>query len=209
MRKLNVLALSTLLVLCSSCAQKTPAAAPQAEPQAEYRPTATIKDIMDSVVDPGADFIWDAVETVVSAKGVEDKAPHTDEEWKEVRRHAIQLLEATNLLQVPGRHVAKAGEKADDPTVELSPEQIEALINKDRAAWINYAHALHDATMEAFRAIEAKDSAKLLEVGNGIDEACEKCHLQYWYPNERKPVAAPSQKGALLLNGHQVTTPHS
>ena len=25
-------------------------------PQTEYRPTATIKDIMDSVVDPSADF---------------------------------------------------------------------------------------------------------------------------------------------------------
>jgi hypothetical protein len=205
MRTLIAAALvSSLLILCSSCTQQPPAAAQQAQPQAEYRPTATIKDIMDSLVDPGADYIWDSVETVVSAKGVEDKAPRTDEEWKEVRRHAIQLLEATNLLQVPGRHVAKSGEKADDPTVELGPEQIEDLINKDRAAWIKYAHGLHDATMEAFKAIEAKDSEKLLEVGNGIDEACEKCHLQYWYPNERRPEAAPSQKGAALLMGHSV-----
>ena len=86
----------------------------------EYSTTATIKDIMDSIVDPGADGIWGAVETVVSAKGVEEKQPHTDEEWKEVRRKAIMLLEATNLLQMPGRHVAKPGEKADDPKVELA-----------------------------------------------------------------------------------------
>jgi hypothetical protein len=145
-------------------------------------------------VDPGADYIWDSVETVVSAKGVEEKAPHTDEEWKDVRRHAIMLMEATNLLQIPGRHVAKPGEKADDPKVELAPEQIEDMINKDRASWIKYAHGLHDATMEAFKAIEEKDKDKLLDVGNAIDEACEKCHLQYWYPNERKPESAPSQR---------------
>jgi hypothetical protein len=181
---------SVAIIFCNSC-QKPQA---QQQPQTEYRTSATIKDIMDSMVDPGADYIWDSVETVVSAKGVEEKAPHTDEEWKDVRRHAIMLMEATNLLQIPERHVAKAGEKADDPKVELAPEQIEDMINKDRAAWIKYAHGLHDAAMEAFKAIEAKDKDKLLDVGNGIDEACEKCQLQYWYPNERKPESAPSQR---------------
>ena len=193
MRMSGPVILTVVLVLCSSCAQQ-PQTQPQ--PQAEYRTTATIKDIMDSMVDPGADYIWDAVETVVSANGVEEKAPHTDEEWRDVRRHAIMLMEATNLLQIPGRHVARPGEKAEDPKVELAPEQIEDMINKDRAAWIKYAHGLHDATMEAFKAIEAKDKDKLLDVGNAIDEACEKCHLQYWYPNEKKPESAPSQRDA-------------
>jgi len=66
-----------------------------------------------------------------------------DEEWKQVRNHAIMLLGATNLLQMPGRRVAQPGEKANDPNVELAPDQIEAAINKDRAAWINHAHNLH------------------------------------------------------------------
>ena len=106
-------------------------APPQAQqPQPLYTTTATIKDLMDSVVDPGSDYIWDSVETIVSAKGVEEKYPRTDEEWKQVRRHAIMLLEATNLLQMPGRHVAKPGEKADDLKVELAPEKIEDMINK-------------------------------------------------------------------------------
>jgi hypothetical protein len=184
--------LSVSMIAAAACARQQ--TAQNQQPQAEYRPTATVKDIMDSMVDPGSDYIWDAVETVVSAKGVEEKAPHTDEEWKEVRRHAIMLIEATNALQIPGRHVAQAGEKADDPKVELPPEQIEELINKDRAAWINYAHGLHDAASATLAAIDAKDSQKLLDVGNAIDEACEKCHLQYWYPNERKPEAAPSPR---------------
>src|SRR5215831_8461598 len=191
MRKYVSVALTSILVLLvGACAQKSSQAQQQ---QPEYR-LNTVKDVMDSIVDPASDFIWDAVETTVSAKGVEEKAPHTDEEWRDVRRRAITLLEATNLLQIPGRHVAKPGEKADDPKVELAPEQIEEMINKDRTSWIKYAHGLHDATMEAFKAIEAKDSEGLLDVGNGIDEACEKCHLQYWYPNENKPQSAPSQR---------------
>src|SRR6516165_5884484 len=186
--------LAALLLFLAGCNRQQPQAPPPA--QAEFRTTATVKDIMDALVDPGSDYIWDSVETVVSAKGVEEKAPHTDEEWKEVRRHAIMLLEATNLLQIPGRHVAKAGEKADDPKVELAPDQIEDKIAKDRAKWIGYAHGLHDATMEAFKAIEAKDAEGLLNAGDGIDNACEKCHLEYWYPNENKPAADTlSKKG--------------
>src|SRR5499425_109187 len=187
MRKYVSVALTSILVLLSAGACAKSSQAPQQQP--EYR-LNTVKDVMDSIVDPASDYIWDAVETTVSAKGVEEKMPHTDEEWKQVRRHAVMLLEATNLLQIPGRHVAKPGEKADDPKVELAPEQIEDMINKDRAAWIKYAHGLHDATMEAFKAIEAKDTEGLLNAGDGIDNACEKCHLQYWYPNEKIPEPA-------------------
>jgi len=187
MRKYVMFALASILIfLVAACSrQKTQSATAQPE----YR-LNTVKDIMDSIVDPASDYIWDSVETTVSAKGVEEKAPHTDEDWKQVRRHAIMLLEATNLLQIPGRHVAKPGEKADDPKVELAPEQIEDLINKDRSAWNKYAQGLHDATMEAFKAIEAKDAEGLLNSGDGIDNACEKCHLHYWYPNEKIPEAA-------------------
>jgi hypothetical protein len=191
MRKYSILGFLLFLAGCNA-SQPQPQAPPPA--QADYRTTATVKDIMDALVDPGSDYIWDSVETVVSAKGTEEKAPHTDEDWKQVRNHAIMLLEATNLLQIPGRHVAKAGEKAEDPKVELSPDQIEDSINKDRASWINYAHGLHDATLEAFKAIEAKDAEGLLNAGDGIDNACEKCHLQYWYPNEKRPESLESQK---------------
>ena len=51
----------------------------------------------------------------MSAKGVEEKMPRTDEEWKEVRRKAIMLLEATNPLQMPGRHVASRAKKQTIP----------------------------------------------------------------------------------------------
>src|SRR5262245_51817860 len=93
MQKYLLLALSSLVVLMVvGCAQQQSAPASTA-PQPEYRTTATIKDIMDSIVDPNADFIWESVETVVSAKGIDEKRPRNDEEWKEVRRHAIALLE--------------------------------------------------------------------------------------------------------------------
>src|SRR5204862_5979429 len=98
----------------------------------------------------------------VSATGTERKAPHSEDEWIEVRRHAIPILEATNLLLIPGRHVAKPGEKADKPDIELPPEQIETLIGQDRSAFMTLAHRLHDAASVVLNAIDARDSDALL-----------------------------------------------
>ena len=181
MRKYQSWIVATLLVL-PGC-QGREAAKPEPPPQPQFRLDATIKDIMDSLVDPSADYIWDAVATTMTAKGKEEKYPRTDEEWKEVRRRAIHLMEASNLLLIPGRRVARPGEKGD-PRVELPPEQIEALINQDRANFNKLANGLYDSVLPALRAIEAKDKEALLEAGDAIDRACEGCHFTYWYPKK-------------------------
>jgi len=148
----------------------------------EFRTTATIKDIMDSIVDPSADYIWDSVATIVTRKGVEEKRPRTPEDWKEVRRRAVAMIEATNLIIMDGRKVAHPGEKSENPGIELGPDEIQMLIDADRPTLIQRAHALHDAGMQALAAIDKKDVEGLSNAGETIDEACEQCHLKYWYP---------------------------
>jgi len=192
----SVIVLLASLVLIAACQKpaETTAAAPAAAapPPPEYVPTATVKDLMQSVVDPNADVVWQAVTSVQSVKGLVEKAPKTDEEWTMVRHGAIVLTEASNLLMVPGRHVARAGEKSDTPGVELEPSEMEALITKDLGAWRKRAHGLHEAGVAALQAIDAKDANKLFEVGEQIERACEGCHSQYWYPNEKIPPVPTS-----------------
>jgi len=182
------------LLLAAACAgpkaADAPAKAGAVTPTgaAEFRTTATIKDIMDSVVDPSADFIWDSVSTIVTRKGTEERRPRTDMEWKEVRRRAIALVEATNLLIMDGRKVARPGEKSENPGVELGPEDIQGLIDADHASLIKFAHGLHDAGMKALAAIDKKDADALSDSGEAIDEACEQCHLKYWYPPDTPDI---------------------
>ena len=176
--------LGSLAFAGSAC---TKSSAPQ------LQQTATIKDIMDSMVDPSADVLWDSIETVISAAGIEEKMPRTDEEWADVHRAAVRLVEATNLLLMPGRHVAKPGEKAENPEVELGPEDIEKRITADWPAWIALAHGLHDAAVPALRATEARDVPGLFAAGDKIDTACENCHQKYWYPPDANRLA-PSLK---------------
>jgi hypothetical protein len=178
MRACVSLIVAGVLVL-SGCRERQP---PRQETVSapEFRLNATIRDIMDSFIDPAADHIWDAVSITVTAKGREEKHPRTDEEWKELRRRAIQVMEGANLLLVPGRRVARPGEKVD-PRVAIPPDQIEALINEDRASFTKMAHDLYDSVLPVLQAIDAKDKDKLLEVSDGIDRACENCHSKYWY----------------------------
>src|SRR6266550_8592862 len=101
MRALARLIAAGVLVL-SSCRGRAPSKG-EAAVSPEFRVDATIGDIMDSIIEPAAEHIWDAVAITVTAKGREEKFPRTDEEWAELRRRAIQVMEGANLVLVPGR----------------------------------------------------------------------------------------------------------
>jgi hypothetical protein len=192
MRLSLILLIGTVFTL-QACSTSQPAPKP-ASPPAEYKLTATIKDIMDGIVDPNADVLWDSFETIVTEKGVEERAPKTDDEWAVVRHAAVTLAEATNLLLIPGRKVAKPGEKAFDLNIDLPPEEIQMLIDTDRSKWVSKVHALHDVAEEALKAVDSKDHDAILLAGNKIDTACGDCHNEYWYPKEAKRIKAKEQE---------------
>ena len=190
-----VAACAVALLTAAACG-RTPTSEPSqsaAPAAAIYTAEATIKDLMLGLVDTSADAVWLSVTTTVDSAGIADVQPKNDEEWSEVRYGALRLAEASNLLKIPGRRVALPGEKSIAPGVELEPAEMQAMIDNDPVGWNQRATALHDAAMLAVRAAEAKDPAKIFEVGETIELACEGCHRQYWYPNEQIPElpAAP------------------
>src|SRR6202034_4443200 len=114
-------AAAALLAACSPHGGPIAGAVPSQPP---FLPTGTIQDLMDSEIHPAADFIWGSVGTIITAAGIEERQPRTDEEWKELRRKAITLVEATNLLLIPGRHGASKEFSSAGPGV-LSSAEIE------------------------------------------------------------------------------------
>ena len=184
------LLLAAVLTVFAACGQ--PKAEPAPAPATpEYKPTATVKDLMQSLIDVNADVVWLAVTAESTDKGLIETKPKNDEEWTKVRHGAIALAEGANLLMIPGRRVARHGEKSEVPGIELEPEEMDALIAKDRKAWNDRATALHDAAMSTLAAIDAKDADKVFELGATIEHACEGCHKHYWYPNEVLPDSVP------------------
>src|SRR5438067_3857862 len=188
-----------IAVMCCSVSVVSAQQAPQSIASARRpggRPVATVQDLMLAMVDPSSDVVFEAVSTTISIRGQETKSPKNDHEWAVVRNNALTLVEAGNLLMMPGRRVAspasiaaadalaeqKASVAEKASAIELTPEQIQQLLASDRAAWIARAQELVAAASQALKATETKDADALLEAGDTIDAACEHCHLKYWYP---------------------------
>ena len=193
MRKFQWLVLSALTVLMGSVAVgQAPAPAAPA-----FTPVGSILEIMLGVVDPTADFIFESVSVVITAAGSKETQPRTEEEWLAVRNNALILAEAGNLLKIarpvgPNRSIKGVEFEPPGPD-DLSPAAIEALLKQNRTPFNNFAQKLTDAALVALRAADARSVEGLYEAGDVIDQACESCHMAYWYPP--KPAsAAPGRK---------------
>ena len=175
-------ALATLIVVWGCSSKSQPAAA---TPTSPYDLTATVQELMEGQIDPAADALWDSVAFIATEQGTEDRRPRTAQEWKAVRASAVALIEATNLLSMPGRRVA--ADKEPGPG-ELSPAQIQQRIEANHGAFVQFARVLQAAGHKALAAIDARDAQGLMDAGGVIDEACEACHVTYWYPNQSRPA---------------------
>jgi hypothetical protein len=188
-------ALPLLLVGCAKQEAVAPAAAAStlsAPLPGGLEPKASVLDLMSEVVDPNADDLWEAVAVVSTTTGSEEHQPRTEEEWKLVRRQALTLVEAANLLVTEGRVVAHPGQQLAEPggQGDFTPEQAQAEIDKDRGAFVGFARALQIAAVQLLGAIDKRDVDAYLEAGGALDEACEGCHRRFWYPNSPLPPGA-------------------
>ncbi len=187
--KSSVSLVAAAALFCLAACTKENTAAP-GKADSPVRITATIQDLMDAEIDPAADFLWGSVGFVSTKDGTEDKRPRTDKDWDTVRNQAIILIEATNLLVLPGRIVATAGSKLDPSEVAgiEDPKDIQKAIDANQVGFITFAHGLYDAAAEILKAIDAKDVARMDAAGEKLDAACEACHRAFWYPNAPEPI---------------------
>jgi hypothetical protein len=137
MRIYNWILIASTIVIGTACGTKAPP--PQAA--ALLRP-ATIKDIMDSMVEPSGDFVFESIQEISDEHGITEKAPKTDAEWEGVRHHLYVLLEAPNLMTMEGRKVARPEDRSKNPQVENEPEDVQKLVDADRPSFIGRARRL-------------------------------------------------------------------
>ncbi len=183
---------------CTSKPAETPAAASPTAEQMGLTPVLTVQELMEHMVDPVADAIFDSVGTDVTAAGVVDTKPETDDDWLKIERAALQLAEASNLLKMP-RPMAPAGHGvaitlSDGTKPELEPAEIQAKVDADPARWAKHSDELRVAALEALKVVKARNVEGLFDAGNVVDRACESCHLEFWYPGDRRAVEADQKK---------------
>jgi hypothetical protein len=156
----------------------------------EITPVVSVKELMESMIDPIADNIFDAVWWDNTAKGVVEHRPTTDEDWEKVKVGAVTMVEGIELLKVP-RPWTPPGDVNNSlgpHPPELSPTQIQAKLDKDPVLWTAKIQALRNVGLEVLEIVKKKDANALWQAGGDLDDACEACHLEYWYPGDRATV---------------------
>jgi hypothetical protein len=153
MRRISI-GVMAMVALCA-CGSKAPeSVAPAASSGAEFHEVADVKQLMNWILEPSSDVIWDAVGTIVTEEGQKELAPETDEQWTAIRDAAAVVAESGNLLLMPGRA-------------------------RDQGDWAKHAHDLTKTAQAAIAAAEAKDTESLFTAGGDIYLVCTACHEQY------------------------------
>ena len=82
--------------------------------------------------------------------------------WLAVENAALTLAESANLLSIPGRTCSSGV-----PVPITDP------------AWGAFVQQLRDASMQAYRAAQAKDQDKMIELSGTLSTACAGCHRKW------------------------------
>jgi len=182
-------ALACAMAACSSSSSKPPAAsAPPSTPAmwGDMKPVVSVKELMRDMIDPASDYIFDSVKIITTKNGTVESVPKTDEDWAKLRIGATTIAEGVYLLKVP-RPFTPAGDNNNSSgpdATELSPAQIKAKLEKDPVLWNAKIEALRNVALEVLDIVKKKNSGELWEASYNLDQACESCHLQYWYPGD-------------------------
>jgi hypothetical protein len=165
LRLFTAILVLALLAGCDRASPPEPAVAAKQAPAQEppeagpgYELVANSKQVMLWILDPAADVLWDNAGTIITAEGRAELAPTTDEGWDKVRDHGAIVVEAGNLLMMPGR--------------SRGPD------------WNGHVRDMQSAAKKAIAAAEARDAEALFDAGGEVYVVCRSCHEQFWVPFE-------------------------
>ena len=141
---------------------------------------------MKYMIDPVADNIFNAVSSTMTKRGVVEVEPKTEADWEKIRIGGVSLAEGAYLLKIR-RPITPPGEDnvtGPDAAV-LSAAQIGAKLEADPVMWNAKIEALRNVGLEVLDIVKRKDVNELWDASENLDNACESCHLEYWYPGEK------------------------
>jgi len=98
-----------------------------------------------------------------------DPLADTYGKWEAVENSSLALVEAANLLTIPGRKCSNG-----------LPVPI------GNADWPKFVQGLRDAGIKAYKAAQSKDMDKILDAADAMTAACANCHEKY----REKPTLA-------------------
>jgi len=164
------MAIAFTLVTGYSFAQPSPApAARGAVPTPRAEVQANLAQLMRGILYPASNIVFAAqsdnpadIKPAQTPSTATDLLTSTYGKWQAVENSALAIVEAANLLVLPGR---KCSNGRDVP-----------LRNKD---WSQFVQELREAGMTAYKAAQTKNTDNILTAADPLTMACSNCHEKY------------------------------
>src|ERR1700675_4142950 len=156
----------TLFVVLAACAMSTVAQEPSES--AAQQVHADLNQLMRGVLYPAANVVFFAqAENPGDVKPIPGHDPSmatapltsTFGGWQAIENAALALSESANLLSIPGRICSNGA-----PAPMKDP------------AWATFVQQVRDAGMMAYKAAQAKDQDKMIDISETLSAACAGCH---------------------------------
>ncbi len=162
----TVLTLFFMLALCGlSLIAQTPS------PNAAQEVHADLNQLMRGVLYPAANVVFFAqAENPGDVKPVPGHDPSMSTDpltstfggWLAIENAALALAESANLLLLPGRVCSNGS-----PVPMNDPD------------WATFVQKVRDTGMQAYKAAQAKDQDKMIDISETLSAACAGCHRKW------------------------------
>jgi cytochrome c556 len=116
----------------------------------------------------------------------------TPEKWARLETAALDLKNAAQELQGSGNILAASPDytpEQDEPGA-VSMEDVQRYIDADPDGFRAAALALTEHAGLIADAAKARDAAAAGGLVSQLDQVCEVCHAQYWYPDQQQNAVA-------------------
>ena len=129
---------------------------------------ANLNQLMRGMLYPAANVVFSAqADDPGAAKALPGQDPSMATDplhstfggWTAVENAALALAESANLLSIPGRTCANG---VDAPISD--------------PAWAAFVRQLREASLQAYRAAQSRDQARMIAISEPLSAACAGCH---------------------------------
>ncbi len=155
-----------MLVWTSLMAQ-TPARAPAAAQKPQV--VATLGQLMKGILFPNSNVVFAAQsENPAEVPPAKDPSMATNPlastygKWEAVENSSLAIVEAANLLTLPGRKCSNG-----------------LAVPLQNADWAKLVQGLRDAGMTVYKAAQSKNQDKIVDAADVLTTACANCHEKY------------------------------
>jgi cytochrome c556 len=157
--------------------------------QAADPKSATLYQVMKNVVAVQTQIVWDVGSKVLDDDGNSDASKLTPAQWQQLASAATMVSEAARTLAAASPVIVAApGEKIDGEGTPGSwgAKEVQQAIDANPAAFRAFLGQLQGSMNEVIAATQTRNAQKLTDVSERLVHECEACHVQFWYPEQKK-----------------------